>query len=99
IQRVRIPRIYLHKLFPSVGRICPTLVFNANVVNRLLNECVCDTKLNIEKSDLELLRARFEPYVYLTRMSLKRKEKLKLDTVICCITGIYHNSDYQFQLY
>lgn len=99
IQRVRIPRIYLQKLLPTVGRLCPTLVFNANVVNRLLNECVCDTKLNVEKSDLELLRSRFEPYVYLTRMSLKRKDKSKLDTLIGCITGIYHNSVYQFKLY
>lgn len=99
IQRVRIPRIYLQKLLPTVGRLCPTLVFNANVVYRLLNECVCDIKLNIEKSDLELFRARFEPYIYLTRISLKRKEKLKLDTVIGCITGIYHNSDYQTNLF
>lgn len=95
IQKVRIPRIYLQKLLPTVGRICPALVFNAHVVNRLLNECVTDCKLNIEKSDLELLQSKFVPYEYLTRLSLKRKEKLKLDTVIGCITGPYHNIDYR----
>lgn len=100
--RTKIPKIYIDKLFPTIGKLCPNIIFNAHVVKSLIDytskHIYFHSKTSpylLSNEDLQKVITDFEPYIYLTNFSLKRKEKLKLDTVIGCITGVYHNIDYQ----
>lgn len=38
---IKVPRLYIQKLFPSVGRLVPKCVFTAHLVNSLINELEC----------------------------------------------------------
>lgn len=106
IYKIKIPNLFIKKLFPTVGQLCKNCVFNAHVVNSLLSsvESLKYTSdipyfKNLNPIELQELNITFAPHRYLTKFSLKRKQKLKLDTLTTYILGIYHNNDYQIQDY
>ncbi|WGL30961.1 replication initiator protein [Dipodfec virus UOA04_Rod_582] len=106
VLRVGIPHIYVQKLFPGLSSFCPNCIFTAHVVSALISyykrcwQYMFDSPI-FHDSHLLIgeLMLEFAPYEYLTKYSLRRKQMLKLDVVIGCIIGIYHNSNYKTSLH
>lgn len=130
---IKVPRLFINKLFPSVGSLCPSCVINAHIVKSLLDSlddfslsvdeyayvnkgkysnfdekfpCLQLYCKNIPLKDLVIyssfvnfagvhkLKQMFQPYLYLTKFSLKRKEYLKVDFINRLIINSLHNCHY-----
>lgn len=94
--RIKIPNIFIRKLFPTIGQLCPRVVFNVHLVDSLIHELSAKFFYDEQQQiNLQSAIVRFEPYAPLLNISLKRKEKVKLDTYTAFIVNNYHNTDYQ----
>lgn len=106
--RVKIPNIYIKKLFPTIGRLVPRCVFTAHLISGLIDFCREFNLKSCKLFDPERLQSkieRFEPYRYMLKFKLKSREYCKLQislgficnfaTLLDANFNIYHNRHYQ----
>lgn len=94
LTRIGIPRIFIQKMFPNNGTICPDAAYTACVCKFLLDRLIgAKAKFNLEVAtggapswlvpkqfeDIEPFHARFIPYNYLTFFTRRRITQRKLD--------------------
>ena len=76
ILRIGIPKIFIQKLFPSLGRICPSARYHVAVASHCLHRL---RLLGYDKDELRHLTERLSPYLYLLEFDCKRRERRKIE--------------------
>ncbi|UPW41207.1 replication initiator protein [Sigmofec virus UA08Rod_5080] len=99
--RIGIPKIFIQKLFPSLSYYCDNSIYTSYLIKFLLDHVsiVNNVYRNYPLAELTNLKTRFISYKYLTKQTLKRYQKLRLNIAKCFYINTLHNHDYRTNLF
>ncbi len=79
--RIGIPRIFIQKLFKSLGKVCVNALYYFHIANRLIGRMV-DVGFRLE--EIDRYKSWLDKYNYLGWFNLKRSTAKRLDIVFAC---------------